>query len=124
METRAFRNGKAYICQNPACNKKFYKCGYANSSNYKVVYANTEEELNSMIEAIELEGEWRREDNEPPTHYQWADRWQKAMRRVSPIEYGPFFHSQSCMYDWIGENIPQIYNILLAQNRNSVNIPE
>ena len=122
METRAFRNGKAYICQNPACKKKFYKWGYATSQNYRNVYANTEEELNSMLDAIEREGEWRRDGE--PTHYEWSHQWCETMRRVNPVDYGPFFHSQACMYDWIGENIPQIYNILLAQNRNSVNIPE
>ena len=122
MDQRAFRNGKAYICQNPLCKKKFYKWGYATSQNYRNVYANTEEELNSMLDAIELEGEWRRDGE--PTHYEWSGQWCETMRRVSPVKYGPFFHSQSCMYHWIGENIPQIYNILLAQNRNSVNIPE
>jgi len=28
------------------------------------------------------------------------------------------------MYDWIGDNITDIHNIILAQNNNSVNIPE
>ena len=118
----SFRNGKAYICQNPNCKKKFYKYGYAQSRQVRYVYANSEEELNSLLDAIELEGEWRRQDE--ATHYSWSGQWAQTMRSTRPDTYGPFFHSQSCMYDWIGDNIQPIHNILLAQNNNYANIPE
>ena len=120
----AFRNGKAYICQNPSCKKKFYKYGYASSNTTRYVYASGEEELNSLLDAIEREGEWRRSPNSEPTHYSWSGQWAQTMRATSPNTYGPFFHSQGCLYDWVGDNIQSIHNILLAQNRNSVNIPE
>ena len=121
--THAFRQGKAFICQNPACKKKFYKHGYASNSNYRHVNAASEEALNEKLERIEADGQWRRE-NGGPMHYQWSDTYYQGMRKVNPVDYGPFFHSQGCMHDWIADNIPQIYNILLAQNNNSVNIPE
>ena len=120
--THAFRQGKAFICQNPACKKKFYKHGYASNSNYRHVSAGSEEALNEKLDTIEAEGQWRREGT--PTHYQYSDCWWQGMNKVNPVDYGPFFHSQGCMYEWIGDNIPEIYNILLAQNHNSVNIPE
>ena len=120
--THAFRKGKAFICQNPACKKKFYKHGYASNSNYRHVYASSEEALNEKLDIIEAEGRWRRDGVNH--HYQYSDSWYQGMRSVSQQDYGPFFHSQGCMYEWIGENIPDIYNILLAQNNNSVNIPE
>ena len=120
----SFRQGKAYICQNPNCKKKFYKYGYAQSHQVRYVYANGEEELNSLLDAIEREGDWRRSPNSEPVHYSWSGQWCQTMKATSPNTYGPFFHSQSCMYDWIGDNIQPIHNILLAQNNNSVNIPE
>ena len=120
--THAFRQGKAFICQNPACRKKFYKHGYASNSNYRHVSAGSEEALNEKLDTIEAEGQWRREGT--PTHYQYSDCWWQGMNKVNPVDYGPFFHSQGCMYEWIGDNIHSIHNILLAQNNNSVNIPE
>ncbi len=119
----AFKKGKAYICQNPSCQKKFYKYGYGSSNNVRLVYAHGEEELNSLLDAIEREGAWVRSSSEPE-HYSWSGKWCQTMRATNPNTYGPFFHSQGCMYDWIGDNIPAIHNILLAQNNNSVNIPE
>ena len=120
--TNAFRQGKAFICQNPACKKKFYKHGYASNSNYRHVHAATEEALNEKLDTIEARGQFRREG--APTHYQYSDYWWQGMRKVNPVDYGPFFHSQGCMHEWIGDNIHSLYNILLAQNNNSVNIPE
>ena len=120
--TLAFRKGKAFICQNPACSKKFYKHGYASNSSYRHVSAGSEEALNEKLERIEADGQFRREGT--PQHYQYSDYWWQGMRSVNHVEYGPFFHSQGCMYEWIGDNIPDIYNILLAQNNNSVNLPE
>jgi len=120
--TLAFRKGKAFICQNPACRKKFYKNGYASNSSYRHVHAGSEEALNEKLALIEEQGQFRREGT--PQHYQYSDYWWQGMRSVNQVEYGPFFHSQGCMYEWIGDNIPEIYNILLAQNNNSVNIPE
>jgi len=120
--THAFRQGKAFICQNPACKKKFYKHGYASNSNYRYVTAASEEALNEKLERIEADGQWRRDGT--PTHYQYSHYWHQVMRSVNNVEYGPFFHSQGCMYEWIGDNISHIHNILLAQNNNSVNIPE
>ena len=46
------------------------------------------------------------------------------MNATRPDTYGPYFHSQGCMYDWISDNVAEIHNIILAQNNNSVNIPE
>ena len=120
--THAFRQGKAFICQNPACKKKFYKHGYASNSDYRYVNANSEEALNERLDTIEAQGQWRREG--APTHYQYSNYWHQRMRTVNHVEYGPFFHSQNCMYERIGDNIHSIHNILLAQNNNSVNIPE
>ena len=120
--THAFRQGKAFICQNPACKKKFYKHGYASNSDYRYVHAATEEALNEKLDYIEAEGQWRRDGT--PTHYSYSNYWHQGMRSVTNVEYGPFFHSQGCMYEWIGDNISHIHNILLAQNNNSVNIPE
>ena len=119
----AFRQGKAYICQNPSCKKKFYKYGYASSNTTRYVSAHGQEELNSLLDAIEREGEWRRSDEEPH-HYSWSGQWSQTMRSTNPNTYGPFFHSQGCMHEWISDNISHIHNILLAQNNNSVNIPE
>ena len=120
--THAFRQGKAYICQNPDCKKKFYKYGYASNNTYRHVSADSEEALNEKLDTIEAQGQFRRDGT--PTHYEFSHYWYQGMRAVNQVDYGPFFHSQGCMYDWIGENIPEIYNILLAQNNNSVNIPE
>ncbi len=120
--THAFRQGKAFICQNPACKKKFYKHGYASNSNYRYVTAATEEALNEKLDTIEAQGQFRREGT--PIKYQWSNYWYQNMRSVNQVDYGPFFHSQGCMYEWIGDNISHIHNILLAQNNNSVNIPE
>ena len=49
----AFKKGKAYICQNPSCQKKFYKYGYGSSSTVRYVYGASEEELNATLEYIE-----------------------------------------------------------------------
>jgi len=113
----AFRKGKAYICQNPSCKKKFYKYGYASSNTIRYVYGASEEELNPLLDAIELEGHWRR-SGESPVYYSWSGEWCQTMRPTRPDKYGPYFHSQSCMYDWIGDNIVAIHSILLAQNNN------
>ena len=51
--TLAFRKGKAFICQNPACSKKFYKHGYASNSSYRHVSAGSEEALNEKLEHLE-----------------------------------------------------------------------
>tara|TARA_B100001996_G_C18412752_1_gene497559 strand:- start:7 stop:372 length:366 start_codon:yes stop_codon:yes gene_type:complete len=118
----AFRNGKAYICQNPSCKKKFYKYGYASSNTVRYVYGASEEELNATLDYIESQGEWRRQGE--ASHYSWSGQWAQTMKATRPDTYGPFFHSQGCMYDWIGDNIADIHNIILAQNNNSVNIPE
>ncbi len=121
--THAFRQGKAFICQNPACRKKFYKHGYASNSAYRHLWGNDIENLREQIRHYEAEGQWRRESG-GVNHYQWSDTYYQGMIKVNPVDYGPFFHSQGCMHEWIGDNIPEIYNILLAQNNNSVNIPE
>ena len=120
--TLAFRKGKAFICQNPACKKKFYKHGYASNNNYRHVSAGSEEALNEKLTRIEADGQWRR--YEEAQEYSWSGQWCQKMRSTRPDTYGPYFHSQGCMYDWISDNIAEIHNIILAQNNNSVNIPE
>ena len=52
----AFKKGKAYICQNPSCQKKFYKYGYGTSSTIRYVYAKSEAELNARLDYIEVRG--------------------------------------------------------------------
>ena len=119
--THAFRQGKAFICQNPACKKKFYKHGYASNSAYRHLWGNDIENLREQIRHYEAEG-WRQDGEISESTYNnsaWVN-----MQKINHQEYGPFFHSQGCMHEWIGDNIPEIYNILLAQNNNSVNIPE
>jgi len=120
--THAFRQGKAFICQNSACKKKFYKQGYASNSNTRHIHANTEEALNEKLEYIEAQGQWRRDGT--PIKYEWSDYWYMNMRTVNQQDYGPFFHSQGCMYEWIDDNIQSIHQLLVAQNHNSANIPE
>ena len=118
----AFRKGKAYICQNQSCQKKFYKYGYGSSSTVRYVYGKSEAELNATLDYIESQGQWRR--YEDAQEYSWSGQWCQKMRSTRPDTYGPYFHSQGCMYDWISDNIADIHNIILAQNNNSVNIPE
>ena len=119
--TIAFRNGKAYICQNPACRKKFYKYGYGSNSGRRHLWGNDIENLQEQIRHYEANG-WRQDGEINESTYS-NNAW-VYVEKINHQDYGPFFHSQGCMYDWISDNIPQIYNILLAQNNNSVNIPE
>ena len=118
----AFKKGKAYICQNPSCQKKIYKYGYGSSSTVRYVYGKSEAELNARLDFIESQGLWRRHGE--AQEYSWSGQWCQTMNATRPDTYGPYFHSQGCMYDWIGDNIADIHNIILAQNNNSVNIPE
>ena len=119
--TIAFRNGKAFICQNPACRKKFYKYGYGSNSSYRRLWGNNLQDLQRQIEHYEAEG-WRQDGEISESTYN--DNAWVNMQKVNHQEYGPFFHSQGCMYEWVDDNIQSIHNILLAQNNNSVNIPE
>ena len=119
--THAFRQGKAFICQNPACRKKFYKYGYGSNSGRRHLWGNDIENLQEQIRHYEANG-WRQDGEINESTYS-NNAW-VYVEKINHQDYGPFFHSQGCMYEWIGDNIPEIYNILLAQNNNSVNIPE
>ena len=120
----AFKKGKAFICQNPDCGKKFYKHGYGNNSLWddrnKQVMGETQAELTQAISDASADG-WRSNDeiyqNYNGHHYTWLER------EPTQPQFGPFFHSQGCMYSWISQNIEPLYQILLAQNRQSDTIP-
>ena len=127
--TNAFKKGKAFICQNPDCNikgKKFYKHGYGHNDMWvdtnKQVMGETLAELTQAISDASADG-WRRRggdeiyQNYNGHHYVWL------MREPTQPQFGPFFHSQGCMYQWISQNIEPLYQILLANNRQSDNIP-
>ena len=119
--THAFRQGKAFICQNSTCKKKFYKYGYASNSNHRHLWGNGLEDLQQQIDHYEANG-WRRVGEIEESTYNnsaWIN-----MEKINHQDYGPFFHSQGCMYEWISDNISHIHNILLAQNNQSANIPE
>jgi len=124
--SRAFKKGKAYICQNSDCGKKFYKHGYGHNNTWDdthmQVSSETREDLEQAIINASAEG-WHRTNNDNIYQSYNNDYYIWLEREPTQIQFGPFFHSQGCMYSWISRNIEPIYQIILANNHRSDNIP-